>query len=99
MLAGRRQALQASIPKVMVLGDLPEKRATYVLAKGSYQAPGEEVAAGFPAAIGPSDCLPQNRLDLARWIVDLHGGDIHPERRDPRGCRMVVTLPSPVPTR
>ena len=36
-------------------------------------------------------------LAIARWIVDLHGGDIHPERRDPRGCRMVVTLPeSPV---
>jgi signal transduction histidine kinase len=33
-------------------------------------------------------------LAIAQWIVDLHGGDIHPERRDPRGCRMVVTLPS-----
>jgi signal transduction histidine kinase len=32
-------------------------------------------------------------LAIARWIVDLHGGDIHPERRDPCGCRMVVTLP------
>jgi signal transduction histidine kinase len=32
-------------------------------------------------------------LAIARWIVDLHGGDIHPEGRDPRGCRMVVTLP------
>lgn len=34
-------------------------------------------------------------LAIARWIVDLHGGDIHPERRSPRGCRMVVTLPEP----
>jgi signal transduction histidine kinase len=33
-------------------------------------------------------------LAIARWIVDLHGGDIHPEPRDPHGCRMVVTLPS-----
>jgi signal transduction histidine kinase len=32
-------------------------------------------------------------LAIAQWIVDLHGGDIHPERRDPHGCRMVVTLP------
>jgi signal transduction histidine kinase len=32
-------------------------------------------------------------LAIARWIVDLHGGDIHPERRLPHGCRMVVTLP------
>ncbi|MGQ0823585.1 MAG: sensor histidine kinase [Actinomycetota bacterium] len=32
-------------------------------------------------------------LAIARWIVDLHGGDIHPEIRTPHGCRMVVTIP------
>jgi signal transduction histidine kinase len=32
-------------------------------------------------------------LAIARWIVDLHGGDIRPEPRDPHGCRMVVSLP------
>jgi signal transduction histidine kinase len=32
-------------------------------------------------------------LAIAHWIVDLHGGEIHPERREPHGCRMVVTLP------
>ncbi len=32
-------------------------------------------------------------LAIAHWIVDLHGGEIHPEVRDPHGCRMVVTLP------
>jgi signal transduction histidine kinase len=32
-------------------------------------------------------------LAIARWIVDLHGGEIHPEHRTPRGCRMVVTIP------
>jgi signal transduction histidine kinase len=34
-------------------------------------------------------------LAIAQWIVDLHGGDIHPEQREPHGCRMVVTLPDP----
>ncbi len=33
-------------------------------------------------------------LAIAQWIVDLHGGEIHPEPRQPHGCRMVVTLPS-----
>jgi signal transduction histidine kinase len=33
-------------------------------------------------------------LAIARWIVDLHGGEIHPEHREPHGCRMVVTLPT-----
>ena len=32
-------------------------------------------------------------LAIAKWIVDLHGGDIRVEQRRPRGCRMVVTLP------
>jgi signal transduction histidine kinase len=32
-------------------------------------------------------------LAIARWIVDLHGGDIRVESRAPQGCRMVVELP------
>ena len=33
-------------------------------------------------------------LAIAQWIVELHGGEIHPERREPHGCRMVVTIPA-----
>ena len=33
-------------------------------------------------------------LAIARWIVDLHGGEIRAEPREPHGCRMVVTLPA-----
>jgi signal transduction histidine kinase len=32
-------------------------------------------------------------LSIARWIVDLHGGQIRVEQNQPRGCRMVVALP------
>ena len=32
-------------------------------------------------------------LAIARWIVDLHGGDIHVEGAVPHGCKMVVQLP------
>jgi signal transduction histidine kinase len=32
-------------------------------------------------------------LAIARWIVDLHGGQIRPEPVRPHGCRMVVVLP------
>lgn len=35
-------------------------------------------------------------LAIARWIVDLHGGRIRAEQRDPQGCRMVVDLPDGV---
>ena len=36
-------------------------------------------------------------LAIARWIVDLHGGEIRPERREPTGCSMVVVLPGRAP--
>ena len=32
-------------------------------------------------------------LAIARWIVDLHDGDVHAERHEPHGARMVVTIP------
>ncbi len=32
-------------------------------------------------------------LSIARWIVELHGGQIRAEQADPHGCRMVVELP------
>jgi signal transduction histidine kinase len=32
-------------------------------------------------------------LAIARWIIDLHGGEIRAEEGLPRGCRMVVELP------
>jgi signal transduction histidine kinase len=33
-------------------------------------------------------------LAIARWIVDAHGGVIRAETREPRGCRMVVEIPT-----
>jgi signal transduction histidine kinase len=33
-------------------------------------------------------------LAIARWIVDLHGGDIKVDQDRPRGCRVVVDLPA-----
>jgi signal transduction histidine kinase len=35
-------------------------------------------------------------LAIARWIVELHGGEIHVERNRPQGCRMVATIPGNV---
>ena len=49
-----------------------------------YRADPSRSSAGGGAGLG---------LALARWIVDLHGGEIRPEKRDPHGCRMVVVLP------
>jgi len=33
-------------------------------------------------------------LAIARWVVDLHGGEIRAEQHQPHGCRIVVELPA-----
>lgn len=61
--------LKNSTLRVMV--DVPQRRPTHLLMRGDYRSPGEEVQPTIPAVFGklPSD-VPQNRLTLARWLVD-----------------------------
>jgi hypothetical protein len=55
---------------VMVMNDSTERK-TYVLARGNYDAPTEEVYSGTPAAImGLPEDYPRNRLGLAKWITN-----------------------------
>ncbi|WP_422080879.1 DUF1553 domain-containing protein [Ulvibacterium sp.] len=59
------------IREIMVLGDLPEPRPTYVLDRGMYDAPTEEVVPDVPEIIMPfSEDLPRNRLGLSQWLFD-----------------------------
>lgn len=64
-----RDAVSRSIPKVMVMEDLPKPRDTFILARGSYLKPGAPVAAAVPAGLAPFPAdAPTNRLGLARWL-------------------------------
>jgi hypothetical protein len=81
-LAGERDRLQAerksiddAAPKVMVMQDQPEPRKTFLLDRGLYNEPRDEVTANVPASLTalPMDA-PPNRLSLARWLV----ADEHP---------------------
>jgi len=49
-----------------------------------HRGDGRRGSAGGGAGLG---------LAIARWIVELHGGTIRAERREPHGSHMVVTLP------
>ena len=61
--------------KVMVMADMAEPRQTHVLTRGAYNLPAEPVSAATPAWLPPMDeSWPNNRLGLARWLVD----DRHP---------------------
>ncbi|MEX2232612.1 MAG: PSD1 and planctomycete cytochrome C domain-containing protein [Cyclobacteriaceae bacterium] len=57
---------------VMVMKDSSVVRPTYVLMRGAYDAPGEEVDFQIPESIYPfdKDSLPKNRLGLAQWLTD-----------------------------
>ncbi|SIO26182.1 Concanavalin A-like lectin/glucanases superfamily protein [Singulisphaera sp. GP187] len=58
------------IPEAMVMNELPRPKPAFVLKRGAYDAPGDPVAAGTPAALPsfPSD-EPRNRLGLAHWLL------------------------------
>lgn len=64
-------AEEASTLKVSVMGDLDTVRRTFVLERGAYDAPGEEVRPGTPSSILPFPPeYERNRLGLARWLFD-----------------------------
>ncbi|HEY1191885.1 MAG TPA: PSD1 and planctomycete cytochrome C domain-containing protein [Gemmata sp.] len=70
-----RDAAGSALPKVMVMGDAPKPRDTFVLTRGDYSKKEGQVAPHVPT-FGSSGAPParpgaprQNRLDLARWIV------------------------------
>lgn len=56
---------------VSVMGEPDSVRTTYLLNRGLYDSPGEEVQPGTPEAILSFDpSYPRNRLGLARWMFD-----------------------------
>jgi hypothetical protein len=61
----------AAIPSTMVMSEMAERRAAFVLMRGNYQSPGEQVTPNVPAILPPLKAgQPTNRLGLARWLVD-----------------------------
>ncbi|MGP0068866.1 MAG: DUF1553 domain-containing protein [Isosphaeraceae bacterium] len=64
-----RSGLVDPVAEIAVMRERP--RPTYVLKRGAYDAPGERVEPGTPAALSPFDASwPRNRLGLARWLTD-----------------------------
>ncbi|MEE3372286.1 MAG: DUF1553 domain-containing protein [Planctomycetota bacterium] len=61
---------QATKQTVMVMQEMEQRRATFLLKRGQYDQPGEQVSPGTPGFLHPlaQDARP-DRLGLARWIV------------------------------
>ncbi len=63
-------ALNAAIPTVMIMADMPKQRPAYVLVRGQYDHHGTPVTARIPLVFGKLPAkYPNNRLGLAEWIV------------------------------
>lgn len=63
------QQYQESLPTVMVMQELKERRPTFILKRGEYDKPGGEVTPGIPDALVPQKESISDRLTLARWLV------------------------------
>jgi hypothetical protein len=74
--------LANDVREIMVMKELPQPRATFVLKRGAYDAPAERVEPGTPEHVMPFPAgWPRNRLGLAQWMVD---------RRNPLTARVAV---------
>ncbi|WKN41157.1 DUF1553 domain-containing protein [Tunicatimonas pelagia] len=72
-LRTEQNALVESVPEIMVMDELEEPRPTFLLDRGAYDAPSEEVHPATPESILTfPDTLPQNRLGLAQWLFSEH---------------------------
>ncbi|MDE2731187.1 MAG: DUF1553 domain-containing protein [Bacteroidota bacterium] len=70
-LRQERNALQSSLPAIMVMRDMATPRDANILMRGQYDVLGPEVAPSAPAAIlAFSDSLPPDRYGLAQWLFD-----------------------------
>ncbi|WP_162419422.1 DUF1553 domain-containing protein [Cyclobacterium roseum] len=69
-LRAEKLKLMAGIEEVMVMQERNSPRKTFVLDRGAYDAPGEEVLAAVPEILsGFSPDWPKNRLGLAKWLT------------------------------
>ncbi len=65
------EAFEESLPTVMVMQEMPAPRDAYVLIRGEYDKRGAKVNRAVPASLPPlARHLPNNRLGLAKWLVD-----------------------------
>jgi hypothetical protein len=70
-LRKQRSAVIDSVPELMVMHEMAQPRPAFLLRRGAYDAPGEQVQPGVPASLLPwADTWPKNRLGLAQWLTD-----------------------------
>ena len=70
-LKEQRNDAEKTVPTTMVMVEMKKRKPAYVLARGDFQQPGEEVQPDVPAIFPRlSSDYPRNRLGLAHWLID-----------------------------
>ena len=82
----QKQTLDAQIPTVMVMREMPKPRDAYILIRGQYDKHGAKVTAGIPAFLLPGAVIENNR-PLQRMVPPGSEAD--------GGTNRAVTLNSP----
>ncbi len=69
---GKRNELDRTIPRAMVMKERTEMRPTFMLVRGQYDSPGQQVERDTPGFLPPLKKTGQvaSRMDLAEWLVD-----------------------------
>lgn len=64
--------LSKPLTSVMIMKEMPNPRATYILERGHYASPNKEevIQPSTPESILPFGDRPKNRLGLAQWLTD-----------------------------
>ena len=66
----KRNTLDGSLTTTLVMQERTEPRGAYVLARGEYQHPGEQVYPKTPAVLPAiAEDAPPNRLSFAKWLL------------------------------
>ncbi len=62
---------QNALQEIMVMQEMDDRRSTYLLKRGAYDARGDLVSADSPDIFPPfPDGVPHNRLGLAQWLTN-----------------------------
>ncbi len=69
-LERQREELVDSFPTTMVMEELKFPRPAFVLERGAYDRPEEQVERGVPDALASGADIGGNRLDFAQWLVN-----------------------------
>ena len=65
------EEFKKTVPTTMVMAESATSRPTFVLTRGQYDQPQDEVMARTPSFLrSPSESAPNNRLTLAQWLTD-----------------------------